>query len=520
MTQPDISDAPLRLNVYGGAGGTQAVTEDLKAASRVLGASSEDLVEAGRALLLAALAFEDAHRLALPEVAPHVWDAREAAVEARDGPHGAAVLAREAEEIGVRVGEVARILLEREDAARSHVPTFVHLAWTLRDAVDTRVWVTRSAAALAWSASPLGIIAGAVGTDPVREALAPDDPVPTAGYFHKNVTELLAVTLRRRGWYEPMRERLRALTRWVDHLAGEPDLVGVEPRPRPDADPVRSLADLGTLLAELDAIHPREVAVDRVVQADGTLAWIVTIPGTADTVGANPEEFDIEANVAAVAGDPSEAGDVVLAAMAEAGIAPGEPVMLAGHSQGGMLAADIALAASETGRYDVRSVLTIGAPAAAIGHAPDVQYLHLENAPDPTPGADGALNPLGPHVTVVAFDSRATEDRALAERSRTIVGAHHATTYAAALAAADRHRSASLTHWKQQSAPFLSGESTRTHYGQLHEPAGGPPAGAGATASAAQQVEPCRPAGAVGSRTADLPRLAEPSLGGIPPARP
>ena len=58
--------------------------------------------------------------------------------------------------------------------------------------------------------------------------------------------------------------------------------------------------------------------------------------------------------------------DAIKEAMNAAGIAPGEAVEFAGHSQGGIMAAQLAADPGVRARYNVVSVVTAGSPTATI----------------------------------------------------------------------------------------------------------------------------------------------------------
>ena len=84
----------------------------------------------------------------------------------------------------------------------------------------------------------------------------------------------------------------------------------------------------------------RHVRVTEVRQPDGSSAYIVTVPGTnglfdfPGSVTGGDEAFDNTSNLELQAGQRSASMEAVEAAMEEAGIPPGAPVMLQGHSQG------------------------------------------------------------------------------------------------------------------------------------------------------------------------------------------
>ena len=252
------------------------------------------------------------------------------------------------------------------------------------------------------------------------------------------------------------------------------------------------------MITGLDEVYPREVAIDKIVDADGNVSWIVAIPGTADTVSANGEVVDVVSDLENVDGSTSDATDLVLAAMAEAGIGEDEPVLLAGHSAGGMIAS--VLAASGSSPYSVTAVVTVGSPVSDVPHVPGVAYLHVENEPDVVPALDGRRNPDGPDAVTAVFDSRASADPELAAASRTVIGAHQASTYAQGLALLDTNTSASMTVWRERTAAFFAPAAAveRTVVSQVHGPA-------------PQPIPPCTP------EPQQLPRPFEPAW--EPPSR-
>lgn len=140
---------------------------------------------------------------------------------------------------------------------------------------------------------------------------------------------------------------------------------------------------------------------------DGTHSYIVDIPGTKtwDGPGLNTALNDFGTNVHGIAGDPTTREQAVADALRRAGAGPRDPVMLIGHSQGGLIAAQ---AAHDSGtgsfNYNVTHVLTAGAPIGRVEIPPTVQVLALENSHDIVPHLDARANADLPNVTTVTFD--------------------------------------------------------------------------------------------------------------------
>ena len=156
-----------------------------------------------------------------------------------------------------------------------------------------------------------------------------------------------------------------------------------------------------------------EIAIEEHVTTgeDGTQtrSWTVDIRGTQSfTVGTDGPQ-DMLTNFQGVGGMASDQLYAIQEAMDDAGIAPGEAVEFAGHSQGGIMAAQLAADPSVRSRYNVVSVVTAGSPTATIAPT-DVPVLSYENSGDIVPGLDGYAT-HGENVTTVMFhDYEATCD--------------------------------------------------------------------------------------------------------------
>ncbi len=204
---------------------------------------------------------------------------------------------------------------------------------------------------------------------------------------------------------------------------------------------------VGDVLRQVDALYPvatgpgdaaaggppGTVGVQRLDHPDGTRSWVVTIPGTQEwspVDGANP--MDLGTNLDAMAGRDNDVAELVRQAMRSAGVPPDEPVLLAGHSQGGMVAMQLAEDPAVQEEFSVTTVITAGSPVGnADGElAPGVQAVHLESAEDLVWALDGAPNPDDPQRTTVRAslaDSPDPADRAAAINP---LSAHDVGTYA------------------------------------------------------------------------------------------
>lgn len=132
------------------------------------------------------------------------------------------------------------------------------------------------------------------------------------------------------------------------------------------------------------------VRIVAVKQPDGTNAYIVNIPGTeSNTANGNSNPLDYTSNIRLVSGQSSAASRAVAEAMARAGIPSDAPVLLAGHSQGGMIAQELATDPSFTGQYNVTNVLTAGSPTQPYAIDPNIDYLAIAHPADIVPMFDG-----------------------------------------------------------------------------------------------------------------------------------
>ena len=136
---------------------------------------------------------------------------------------------------------------------------------------------------------------------------------------------------------------------------------------------------------------------------DGTMtrSWTVDIRGTQSFAIGQSGPQDMTTNLQGVAGMASDQLNAIMEAMDAAGISPEEAVEFAGHSQGGIMAAQLAADPAVRARYNVVSVVTAGSPTATVAPS-DVPVLSYENSGDIVPGLDGNAT-RGENVTTVRF---------------------------------------------------------------------------------------------------------------------
>jgi len=198
---------------------------------------------------------------------------------------------------------------------------------------------------------------------------------------------------------------------------------------------------LAELMAQLSSINEQPAGTIAIATVPGG-GHVVYLPGT-DSLGL-PWEFDpairdAQTDLTAAAGLPTGYAEGVRSALAAAGA--GKPVLLVGHSLGGMVAAELA----SDPHLTVAGVVTAGSP---VGATPEsIPVLSLENRGDVVPLLSGEA-PVDSidHVTVQFDDHEAS-----------VVGNHELRHYVAGAAAVDASTDASVREAMAHLTPYLTG---------------------------------------------------------------
>ena len=194
------------------------------------------------------------------------------------------------------------------------------------------------------------------------------------------------------------------------------------------AEMLTHLRQVSLLSGDPDSPDNGTIEVQTVRGPDGP-RHIVYVPGTDDMLTTpwtrDDDVRDLPTNFAAVGGASTAYAEGILAAMAQAGIEPGEPVALVGHSQGGIMAAWLA---SHQDTYPISAVVTAGSPVAGLGPFPEgTHVLSLENRGDVIPLIEGEANPDARNHLTVTFD----------DGGPSLVGNHDLARYVTGGAAVD-----------------------------------------------------------------------------------
>ncbi len=200
-------------------------------------------------------------------------------------------------------------------------------------------------------------------------------------------------------------------------------LVPVTPAPAPPRGP----GSLAEVAARVPTGGQARVRVERYATPSGPV-FAVYVAGTRALAGEDP--WDMDSNVRGYLGNGSDASATLEAALAAAGAAPGDTVYAFGHSQGGMLAGQLA----SGGRYDTEVLVTFGSPT-AVDPGADALSVQVRHSDDPVVVlADGGHDrPVGDGAGIVVSRVADPDPRA----SDLALGAHHMERYRETAAMAD-----------------------------------------------------------------------------------
>ncbi len=462
------------ISVVGGAGGTYARTEDLSRASVILGEARERMEEVAAWARMAQVDVgsgpwawgSDA------DVAAHVTDALN---WVNAGPGGAYAVALEIEEISRGLAETVALL---EGAERGAGGRWGELCSAFGDAVRRGMAGVQLASWLGTVATKPWTLLAPGGPSTVSGVAAPE---PTALLDSEVIEQVVgaghALSLGPTPFGPSVADFLTwalALTAmgWAELLGGSRTLTVEEV----DAQATSPPAGARELVERIGALYPghdddgdvAHVAIERIEHGDGSRAWIVEIPGTQNFwPNGGPNPLDLVADLQMMAGRTSDAMIAVAVAMEQAGVVPGEAVMLSGHSLGGIAAMALASNDAFASRYPVASVVTAGSPVARFEPLAGASVLSLENSTDIVSALDGASNPDRVGWITVEHDLGAgglAADRAAAA---SVVGSHEVVTYARTGGFFDSSSSSSALAWRDENAGFLANgasTSTRTTY--------------------------------------------------------
>lgn len=241
-------------------------------------------------------------------------------------------------------------------------------------------------------------------------------------------------------------------TRIIRDSAADPAMLE-PPEGHPEAQirraaPPESLADL---CADIDELYWAATtgAVIKIcrVGTGGARRWLVSMVGTESMrFGSTHNPADIEVNIRLMLGLDSAMGVGLVAALHRAMAADSvpeeqwssEPVLVCGHSQGGLVASVLASRDPAEAGVNVVGILSTGAPNRRVAVRPDVTIVTVAHDQDVVPSMDGSPDR--------SPDRRVTVGRTLVRpRKRPLYYAHSSATYTETVRLMERR--AAVTPW-------------------------------------------------------------------------
>lgn len=184
--------------------------------------------------------------------------------------------------------------------------------------------------------------------------------------------------------------------------------------------------------------------------------YVVYLSGTIDS-GVEPttEPWDMTSNITAIAELDSGSYTAAVMAMREAGITAQDNVILVGHSQGGLVAAQLAA----SGNYTVSDVVTVGAPLHQVEIPEEINVVAVEHKEDVIPSLSGVATPaaIATHTTV----TRSLFAHSAAPRGE-LLPAHNLSRYVETAAVMDRSGDPKLTAEQKRISERTQGTATVT----------------------------------------------------------
>ena len=280
---------------------------------------------------------------------------------------------------GPALGAAAAMLLSNLVSGRPATALPVGLPETLRDNPQLLTSPATVAIVRVLASSVDDFAVGALGAPlPLAWAVGDDG----AGMLGVQSSALGVLVVARAGGV------LRETPVRVNRVGVSLGAVPTPPAAQPEAEPASPRPPTG--FADLAERIPTEadggqVRIERYGDAEHP-TWLVYIGGTLEwSPTGSTEPWDMASNIAAVADQDAGSYRAVLLAMEAAGVQPGDPVVPVAHSQGGLVAAELAA------RGDINAVglVTFGAPASQVPLPDGVPAIAIEHTDDLIPALGG-----------------------------------------------------------------------------------------------------------------------------------
>lgn len=195
-------------------------------------------------------------------------------------------------------------------------------------------------------------------------------------------------------------------------------------RPESIADIFQSVVSAYDAKSSPDAAAG-DIRIVKIEHPDGSVGYTVNIPGTEDwgaSGGSNGR--DMTGNLKIISGQLSTGSEEVLLAMRKAGIRPDDPVMLVGHSQGGMIAGNLASDPAVLKQFNVTNLISVGSPIDGMNIDSRISVLSVVHRGDIVPKldlagvkTDGTLLPPRANISSITMDDPAPDPATLKQRT-------------------------------------------------------------------------------------------------------
>ena len=208
------------------------------------------------------------------------------------------------------------------------------------------------------------------------------------------------------------------------------------------------------------------IGVERVEHLDGTVSWTVLIPGT-QKFAPGDHAFDGLTDLDLMAHRYAQVNQQVIAALQQVGAKQDEPVVLIGHSLGGIAAMSLAGSVIFTSQFQVGGVITAGSPTATFTPPPGVPVLHLENDEEVVSNLDGQSgngNPRTEDRVTITRRLAASDDPRDQQAAHGLEGAHPIETHQRTLALALETGNQQVQVVTERLNELLNGEQAQTRY--------------------------------------------------------
>ncbi|MFH8252804.1 hypothetical protein ACH3VR_20735 [Microbacterium sp. B2969] len=173
-----------------------------------------------------------------------------------------------------------------------------------------------------------------------------------------------------------------------ERLAGAAPPVRLVPLTPSIAATAGAPTSLAAAAARIPSDDAGRVRVERYTMPDGSRQFAVYVRGT--TGQRADEAWGWDANVDLARGRPSASYEATLEALRAAGAEPGDVVHAFGHSQGGTIAARLAV----EGGFDTQTLVTLGSPVDA-GVGADTLSVAIRHGDDPVGALAGGGDDIG-----------------------------------------------------------------------------------------------------------------------------